>query len=305
MKGGMMMKLSTLRYLFKEGLVGLWRNKTMALASIGTIILCLIILGMSFSIGENIDYILLQIQNRFGVTAFIEDEITKEDTKKLMDKIQSMPEVKEVIYISKEQALKDFSEKNEDESLFTVYKDDNPLPASFQIMTKNIELQESLIQKLNGMKAEGINDVKYFKEQTKMLTNIRDTVSYICYAILGCLIIVGIMLMSNTIKLTVFVRRKEINIMKYVGATDYFIQVPFIIEGISIGLIGAALSIMLVTLVYDIVLETSSMMAEYLLNIDLVPAGHIMSVLSPTFMCLGVSIGLVGSLIAIHKHLKV
>lgn len=297
------MKWSTLKYLFKEGIVGLWRNRTMAIASIGTIVLCLLILGMSYGIGTNIDYLIEQIETKFGITAYIEEGLTDVEILSLKSQVEKMADVASVTYISKEEALKNFSEDNEDESLFAMFKDDNPLPASLEITTVDINDQAALIESLNSL--EGIDETVYFQNETKTFINIRNTVNYVCYAILICLVVVGLLLMSNTIKLTVYIRKREINIMKYVGATDNFIQVPFLIEGILVGFIGALVSILTVTFTYDWIREKAANVSGVLGELSLLPTSSIMSSLIPMYLALGIGIGLVGSMFAIHKHLKV
>ena len=297
------MKLSTLKYLFKEGIVGLWRNRTMALASIGTIILCLIILGISYGIGTNIDYLIEQIETKFGITAYLQEDLTKEQTEILKNKIEAIPNVSEVTYVSKEEALKTFSEENDNQSLFTMFQQDNPLPASFEITTTEIDDQPELIQELNAM--EGIEETIYFKNETTSFIHIRNTINYVCLGIMACLIVVGLLLMSNTIKLTVYVRRREINIMKYVGATDAFIQVPFLIEGTLIGFLGALISIVMVTFAYDQIREKAAAMTGVLGELSLLPTAEILHSLMPMYFGLGIGIGLIGSAFAIHKHLNV
>ena len=298
-----MMKLSTLRYLFKEGIVGLWRNRTMAFASMGTIILCLIILGMSYGIGVNIDYLIEQIETKFGITAYLEEDLSEADIDKLQYQIKQIKSVKEVVYISKEQALKDFSEQNEVESLFEMFKESNPLPASLEIKVNDITRQEEIVDDLEHM--EGIYETVYFKDEIASFMKIGNTIDYICLGILIILVVVGLMLMSNTIKLTVYVRRREINIMKYVGATNSFIQIPFLIEGMLIGLLGAMVSVAMITLSYDWVLKKFTEMTGVLSGFSLAPAKQIMETLVPMYIILGVGIGFIGSAFAIHKHLNV
>lgn len=297
------MKWSTLKYLFKEGIVGLWRNRTMAFASMGTIILCLIILGMSYAIGKNIDYMIVQIEAKFGVTAYLEDDLTNEQIEVLKGKVEALPQVKNVTYVSKDEALKTFSEDNENANLFAMFKEDNPLPASFEIITNNIKDQEKLVTVLQSY--EGIEDTIYFQNETQTFINIRNTVNYVCYAIMICLVVVGLMLMSNTIKLTVYVRRREINIMKYVGATDLFIQVPFLIEGTLIGLLGSIVSILLVSGAYEWIRSKATTATGVLGDIMFLPGNGIIFSLIPIFAVLGIGIGFVGSIFAIHRHLNV
>lgn len=298
-----MMKLSTLRYLFKEGIVGLWRNRTMAIASIGTIVLCLLILGMSYGIGTNIDYLIEQIEERFGVTAYIEDGLSDEAILALQTKIESMEQVESVIYISKDAALESFSQDNGDQSLFEMFKEDNPLPASFEITTGSVSQQAEFVEALNSF--EGIDETVYFQNETATFMRLRDTVNFVCYGILIILVVVGLMLMSNTIKLTVYVRKREINIMKYVGATNTFIQVPFLIEGMLIGFLGALISMLLITGAYDWLVQKAATMTGVLSGLALLPTAQITGTLLPMYLGLGIGIGLVGSAVAIHRHLDV
>ena len=298
-----MMKLSTLKYLFKEGIVGLWRNRTMAVASIGTIVLCLLILGMSYGIGTNIDYLIEQIEEKFGVTAYIEEGLSAEEITALHAKIDGMEQVEEVIYISKEDALQSFSEDNGDQSLFEMFKDDNPLPASFEIITTNISGQAEFVDTVNAM--EGIDETVYFQNETASFMRLRDTINFVCLGTLVVLVVVGLMLMSNTIKLTVYVRKREINIMKYVGATNSFIQVPFLIEGMLIGFLGALISMLLITGAYDWILQKVATMTGVFSGFSLLPTAQITGTLIPMYLGLGIGIGLIGSAFAIHKHLDV
>lgn len=298
-----MMRWNTLRYLFKEGIMGLWKNKTMALASAGTIILCLLVLGMSYSVGLNIDYLLRQVENKFGITCYVDDGVSEARITELKTQIESLSSVKEVKYISKEEALKEFSEDSEDTSIFEDFKEDNPLPASFEITVNDISQQEAVVNALQSI--EDI-ETQYLKRETQMFMQINQTINYICGGIIICLIIVGLLLMSNTIKLTVYVRRKEINIMKYIGATDWFIRFPFLIEGVAIGFISSILSILIVASAYDWLNEkiTSQLMSA-LEGIALVDTATIMNGMIPMSLMIGCLIGLVGSTFAIRKHLKV
>lgn len=298
------MKWTTLKYLCKEGIIGLWKNRTMAIASIGTIILCLLTLGVSYCIGTNIEAMLEQLEHNFGITAYINDEISEVEISSIKSNIEKMEHVQEVTYISKEQALKDFSEISNDATIFNDFKEDNPLPASFEIRLDDITVQDTIIETLNNMPA--IDETVYLEKETEMFMAINKNVNYICYGIVVCLSIVGLLLMSNTIKLTVYVRRKEINIMKYVGATDSFIRLPFLIEGLLIGLIGSVIAIVGIAGVYEWVHKQA--FTELLVDfssIMLVPTSDIMIGVMPICMGLGLGIGLIGSGFAIHKHLKV
>jgi len=296
------MKWNTLKYLFKEGIVGLWKNRMMAIASAGTIILCLLILGTSYSIGTNIDFILKQVATKFGVTAYVNDSVSESEMLELRTKIENMPHVAKVHYISKDDAIKSFSEDNKNE-MFDDFIQDNPLPASFEVIVDDIEFQEQVVGELTQMTEL---DVRYLAKETDIFIKINKTIKYIALAIIGSLIIVGLLLMSNTIKLTVYIRRKEINIMKFIGATDWFIRLPFLIEGLVIGAISALFSIMILVLSYSYLSEVLKTNLIGMLNgIAFMPAVDIMRTLIPLCMGIGIGIGLIGSGAAIRKHLKV
>lgn len=299
----MTMSWNTLRYLFKEGIIGLWKNKTMALASAGTIVLCLLILGMSYAIGMNIDSLLKQVENKFGITCYVDEDINEGQIQQIKKQIEGISSVKEVKYVSKEEALKSFSEESDDVSIFEDFKEDNPLPASFEITVYDIEQQEAVVAALKQLK--GI-EAQYLKQETQMFINLNKTIDYICIGIIICLIIVGLLLMSNTIKLTVYVRRKEINIMKYIGATDWFIRLPFLIEGTTIGLVSALIAITAIAFSYDFINKKIAIqLMNSLEGISLVSTTIIINGMIPICLGLGISIGLVGSAFAIRKHLQV
>lgn len=299
----MTMRWNTLKYLFKEGIVSLWRNRMMALASVGTIILCLLILGMSYSIVSNIEYMLEQFETKFGITAYLDETLSEDEILELKVQVENIPHVGEVKYISKEDALRIFSEESNDDTIFNDFIQDNPLPASFEITSIDIEYQSQIIEHLNQM---GTLEIRYLQNETKMFMKVNQTIHYISLVIISALIIVGLMLMINTIKLTVYIRRKEINIMKYIGATDWFIRLPFLIEGVTIGAIGSLISIIIIVLSYS---WASEMLITHLMGmlkgITLKPTPEVMKNLVPLCMSIGTGIGLLGSVMAIRKHLKV
>lgn len=303
MGGDTMMKWNTIRYLFKEGLISLWRNRLMALASAGTIILCLIILGMSYAIARNIEYILEQVETQMGITAYIQEEIDDMRKQEIEARIKAIPNVIDVGYISKEEALEMFAGEQGDVELFEQFKNDNPLPASFEIQVEGVEYQEDVVRQLKSI-AE--LQVTYFEKETDMFLSINKSVQLVSLIVIGCLVIIALLLITNTIKLTVYVRRREINIMKYIGATDAFIRLPFLIEGILIGIIGAIVPSYILYTVYDWAVEFINQgIGQLFGGLSLQPIESIMVGIVPIFFALGVGIGALGSGIAMHKHLKV
>ena len=297
------MKWNTIRYLFKEGILGLWKNRLMALASAGTIVLCLLIFGMSYAIANNITHVLEQLELKLGITAYIDEDTSEERIIKIRQGVENMSNVLHVEYISKEDALKMFSEDQGGEGVFEQFSSDNPLPASFEIQVAGVAVQDQVVAKLKTIPEL---QVTYFEKETDMFIKVNDSIKLISGVITGCLIIIGLLLINNTIKLTVYVRRREINIMKYIGATDWFIRLPFLIEGASIGLIGSVISTGIVYGAYKWLMEfMQHNLTNILGGISLTPLPEIMQTLTFIFLGIGIGIGLLGSSIAIRKHLKV
>lgn len=299
----MIVKIRTIKYLTKEGILSIWKNRLMSLASIGTIMLCLIILGVSYSIASNVDYILQQIESNIGITAYIADEVEEEEIAALKTKIENTPYITTVTYISKDDALLSFSQDSNIENVMEQFKEDNPLPASFEIKMKSLENQDDIVKALEGYDEL---ELSYFQAETPMLVQLNKSIRLISLAVIASLTMVGILLMSNTIKLTVYIRRKEINIMKYIGAADWFIRAPFIIEGIIIGLIGGVIPILVIWSTYTWIVQAINESFGLIMDtIQLQEIAVILSTFIPMCLVLGVSIGTIGSVIAIRKHLKV
>lgn len=303
MREGTIVKLRTFRQLAKEGVLGIWKNRLMSLASIGTIVLCLIILGVSYSIAANVDYVLSQIESNIGITAYIDKDLSEEEIGVLKTQLEAIPNVAAVTYISKDDALSSFTEDPGIANIMKQFKQDNPLPASFEITMNSLEDQESIIADLEQYDEF---EVSYFQAETPMLIQLNESIRLVSIIIILSLIIVGIMLMANTIKLTVYIRRKEINIMKYIGATDWFIRAPFIIEGITIGLIGGIIPIFVLWATYQWLLEAvNSSFGPMIESMKLQETAVILADFIPMSLIIGVGIGTIGSVIAIRKHLQV
>lgn len=303
MREGTTVKIRTIKYLTKEGILGIWKNRLMSLASIGTIVLCLLILGISYSIASNVDYILKQIESNIGITAYIDQKLEEEEIAYLKTKIESTPYVTTVTYISKDDALISFSQDSSIGNIMEQFKQDNPLPASFEIKMDELENQDAIIKSLE---AYDELELSYFQAETPMLVQINKSIRLISIIVIASLTMVGILLMSNTIKLTVYVRRKEINIMKYIGAADWFIRAPFVIEGIIIGLIGGVIPIFVIWSTYTWTVQAISDSFGLIMDsIQLQQISIILSGFIPMCLIIGVSIGTIGSVIAIRKHLQV
>ncbi len=295
------MKAHTIRYLLKEGFRGLWRNRMMAVASSGTIILSLLVLGVSYSIAQNFDYIMNQIEVEMGITAYVSDYLSLPEIEALETAIRQMPNVVAVEYITKEEALKIFAGENTD--LYDKFVKDNPLPGSLEIKVSEAVHQQLIVENL--MRVHGL-EVSYFEAETEMFIQLNRSIQLFSAALIIILTIVALFLITNTIKLTVYIRRKEIEIMKFIGATDAFIRIPFMIEGVTIGIIGAIIPSFIIVYVYEFVeAQIAEVLSSMIGGIALKSIDSIMIGLLPMYVILAVGVAALGSVIAIREHLKV
>lgn len=240
------MKLRTIKYFFRESFTSLIRNRWMSLASIGAVASALIILGSFLLLSVNFDYILKDVESQVEITAYLEDSVNEADITKLNNGIAAIEGVKEIKFISKEEAIEEFKEQVGREILEGI---ENPLPNSFRIKVNDPHEVAAIAEKIQRF--AGIDEVKYGKGIVEKLFNIIHWVRIIGMVIMAVFAAVSIFIISNTIRLTVFARRREINIMKYIGATDWFVRWPFLIEGMVLGLIGSSLAIGILAVAYN------------------------------------------------------
>lgn len=303
------MKFNGIGYVISEGIKSVFKQKKMTGASI--IIMCatMFMFGIFFLIGENINFAMEQLERQQGIRVMIKDEVIsdgKEET--LKAKINQIPGVNKVEFISKEDALSTVrtwiaGNKNSEEIL-SGYDEDNPFPASFFVtltdLTKNDEVQKQIL------KLDGVDEISSNNDLLSKLASIAKSVQMITLGLLAILVLISIFIISYTIKLTVYARRKEISIMKYVGATNSFIRGPFIVEGIIIGIISAIITIGIIGVAYTSVLNkmlASSVMQS--LTISLYTFNQLFVRILIVYLILGIGIGVLGSVISMRKYLKV
>lgn len=240
------MRFRTIKYFFRESFTSLIRNRWMSLASIGAVASALIILGSFLLLSVNFDYILKDVESQVEITAYLEDSVDKASISKLNKDLNAINGVKEIKFISKEEAIEEFKEQVGRELLEGI---ENPLPNSFRIKVNDPHEVAAIAEKIERF--AGIEEVKYGKGIVEKLFNIIHWVRIIGMIVMAVFAAVSIFIISNTIRLTVFARRREINIMKYIGATDWFVRWPFLIEGMILGLIGSSLAIGILSVAYN------------------------------------------------------
>lgn len=304
----MVMKINTFGYCLEQGVINLLKNRLMTLASIGTISTCLLVIGIFYTIVSNVDYMIASIQNNIGIAIFFEDGISERQIAELKSTIDKREEVYSITYISADQAWESFKEDyfKDKEELLDGFEEDNPLEdsASFQVFLADISKQEQLVNYVSSL--SGVRYVREDRQVTDIISSISDLIKYFSIVLVVVLIIVSVFLISNTVRLAIELRKVEINIMKYVGATDAFIRGPFIIEGATIGLLGAFLPLILIFTFYKDV--TINIVTKFIILDDylvFMPIEEIFTRLLPLSIIIGAGIGIVGSMMTIHKHLKV
>ncbi|AYO31177.1 ABC transporter permease [Biomaibacter acetigenes] len=290
------MRLRTFNYFFREAFISLIRNRWMSLASIGAVASALIILGSFLLISVNFDHILKDVESQVEITAYLEDTVDSSGITRLNAEISSVSGVKEIKFVSREAALEEFKQQVGKDLLEGI---DNPLPNSFRIKVDNPQDVARVAGEIQHL--QGVEEVKYGKGVVEKLFNIIYWVRLLGLVIMAIFAAVSIFIISNTIRLTVFARRREINIMKYIGATDWFVRWPFLIEGMVLGFIGAAIAIGILAggynYLYNIVRLNIPM-------ISLIPMEEFYN-FALGFLAIGMFIGAFGSSFSIRRFLHV
>ena len=293
--------MSSLLYNIKQGFLQIFRNRGMSLASIFSILAMLLILGLFFVITVNINLFTEVVKQDYDqVEVFLLDDTSKADAEKLMGQISAQPGVTEVQYRGKAEALEIMKERWGESGYLLDSLGSNPLPASILISVDSLENAGSIATYAGTL--NGIDDVQYYRETVEKLTKITNFLQIGALIIMGFLVIVSVVVVSNTVKLTVFARAKEIAIMKYVGATNWFIRWPFVIEGM-IGVLAALLSTACIALIYDRMIDAVGTQILAIVSCPLIAVSYMTKNLIVIFLALGTSIGAWGSIISMRKFL--
>ncbi|MGN0352303.1 MAG: permease-like cell division protein FtsX [Roseburia sp.] len=302
------MRLSTFFYSLKQGLINIWRNKMFSLASIATMGACIFLFGLFFSIVENFQSMVKDAEAGVAVTVFFDKGISEEQIEEIGTMIDKRVEVSKKEFVSADEAWEEFKEIyfEGNEEAASSFAEDNPLAnsASYEIYMNDISMQSTLVDYLESI--DGVREVKQSEIVANTLTDFNKLIGYISAGIILILLGVSVFLISNTITVGISVRREEIGIMKLIGATDYFVRAPFVVEGILIGLIGSALPLGLLYVLYEKIINYIGDKFTFISSMmKFLPVGEVFQTLVPVALVLGVGIGFIGSRITIRKHLKV
>ena len=302
------MRISTIGYQTKQGFKNIGRNKMFSIASIATMAACIFLFGIFFSIVTNFRYMVQKAEEGVAITVFFDEDATDAQIKKIGDELKSQDGVLKVNFVSADEAWDSFKDEyfGDAKELADGFKDDNPLSGSdnYEVYMSDVSKQKDVVS--YAEKLDGVSKVNKSDVVAKTLTSVNRLIYYVSIVLIGILLAVSIFLISNTVTMGITVRREEIAIMKYIGATDGFVRAPFIIEGLVIGLIGAVIPLVILYFVYD--KAVAYVMTKFsLLNniIEFLPVTTVYRTLLPVGLILGVGIGFIGSAFTIRKHLRV
>ena len=317
------MRISTFGYVGKQGVKNIWRNKMFSLASIATMSACIFLFGLFFSILVNFQYIIKSAEEGVAITVFFNDDATEEQKKEIGEQLESRADVSEVKYVSADDAWAEFQKEyfGDNPELAEGFKDDNPLAGSdnYEVYMKTVKGDnKDLIAKSKSLSAtqqdlvkfaqslDGVRQVNKSDVVANTLSSVNMLVAYVSIAIIAILLGVSIFLISNTVTTGITVRKEEIAIMKYIGAKDFVVRSPFVIEGLIIGLFGAAIPLALLYFLYDkavvYIMEKFSILKNI---ITFLPVGNVYIYLLPIGLVMGIGIGFLGSYFTVRKHLRV
>ena len=314
------MKISTLFYTVRQGFVNIFRNKWYSLASVATISACLFLFGLFYSVVRNFQSIVLKAEEGASVTAFFHSEKdgcssheegmipTDQRLEEIGQMIANRAEVLEVKFVSDDEAWENYTRANfgENYELFSSAYMANPLEGddTYEVFLSDVSMQSALVTWLESLPE--VRKVNHSALTADILSGTNSLIAYVSMGIIVVLLAVSIFLISNTVAVGISVRSEEINIMKYIGATDFFVRSPFVLEGMLIGLMGAALPLGLLYNLYSHALayiaERFSILSTFL---DFLSAKEVFDVLMPLSIAVGVGIGFLGSITTVRKHLHV
>lgn len=302
------MRISTFVYAFKQGFKNIWNNLMFSVASIATMSACIFLFGLFFSIVVNFQYIVRNAESNVTMTVFFDEGLDQGRINEIGEEINARDEVVQVNYISAPEAWNSFRDEyfNGSDAAAESFQGDNPLAklSSYEVYVDQIENQDELISYIQGL--SGVRVVNSSETATQTLSTFNKLLGYVSAAIIIILLAVSVFLISNTISVGISVRSNEIAIMKLIGATNFFVRAPFTIEGLLLGLVGSAIPLGLVYVLYG---KTVSFVLTrfHILNdiVQFLDVKQVFAVLLPVGLVLGIGIGFVGSRFTIRKHLKV
>ena len=293
---------ASFRYLVKEGFRNTWTNRMMSIASICVLLSCLVLIGSASMIFLNIDSLVQKIENENVIMVYIDDEATDADIDELGIELQSLNNVQKIEFVAKEDAwAEQIATMDEAQAeFFTEQTDEIPLPDAYKVTVKDLEQFTSTVKQIK--KLDHIDTVRQNTDLAKKLAKISNGISIISIVIISVLFAISLFIISNTIKLTVYSRRLEISIMKSVGATNSFVQLPFVVEGVILGVVAGVLSLFAVWGIYELAINRFGDVFSSI-GLDPLKFTDYAWIMLGVFVAIGIVSGVGGSLITMRKYL--
>ncbi len=292
------MRISGLGYLLKEGIKSIWSNRMMSLASIGVLVSCLLLTGAAELITLNVSSVVEDIGGENVTRVFLEQEVTDLEAVYIQDEIGKISNVSDTKFISKDDAIKEYEDTLREDIFSQMQGEGNPLPNSVDVTLTDLSLYDETMAQITAI--DGVDEVRDTREIASKLTSLSTLVSSMSLWIVLALSLISIFIISNTIRMTMYSRRFEISIMKSVGATDTFIRIPFVFEGMIIGLISGVIGSLLLTLVYDAVMKG----VQNIIQFKFIPYDELAIYVWIVFIVAGMIIGMLGSVLSIGRYLR-
>ncbi len=294
--------INRILYAVKQGFKQIVRNGTMTFASFFSITAMLLLLGLFFVVLTNVNMLMNDAKEQYNqIQLYLNDDVSNDAAQDMMSNIGSMENVDSVSYLSKEEGMEQWKKKWGDNAYMLDWLPENPLPNAIIVSVENIEMMDSVAAGLS--KLQGIEDIRYYKEVVKKLTSVTHAISLAGWIIIGFLIVICVVVVANTVKLTVFARAEEIEIMKYIGATNWFVRGPFLVEGVAIGLVSSLIASALCAIAYAKIVAEIGPTVFIIFRTGMVPVDFLMLNLVQIFIAIGISVGACGSIISMRKFL--
>ena len=295
------MRVRTTEYFIREAFSSLRHNGLMSIASVSTVALSLLILGMFLIMVLNLNHMASTLESQVQISVYLQDTLKDQEIREVGTRITKLPGVVQVTFVDKDQALTRFKQRlGEQQGLLAVLGDTNPLPNAFEVKVDKPEKVKTVAQAVAQLK--GVENTRFGQEIIEQLFTLTKMVRLIGLALIVFLALAALFIISNTIRITVFARRKEIGIMKYVGATDSFIRWPFLIEGMILGFSGAVIAVFLLIEAYTLL---TGQIYQKLVFLPLIPKYPFLTYVSILLVVAGTVIGALGSTISLKRFMKV
>lgn len=299
------MRISTMKYTVQQGLRNIGKNKMFSIASIATMIACIFLFGVFYSLIVNVQGVMKNVEESLPIVVYFDKDATDDQIKLIEEKLRQRDDVLKVKYVSAEEAWKEFQDIYFGEGNTVEGFEENPLVDSdnYEVYMRDVSSQDELVEYAKGL--SGVRKVRASSTAADTLKNVSVLLATVSGVITTILLIVAVFLISNTVAMGITIRREEIAIMKYIGAKDAFVRAPFIFEGVLIGLVGAIIPLMLLFFAYQSAVNYVTKNFSLLISfIEFLPVEKVYSTLLPVGLLLGVGIGFLGSILTIKKHLN-